>query len=365
MRSVRFTGSPVMTPCSTPCSFTKTIPRDTSAPPGAQELTITAVSGREFNHYPLTLQALPGRELVLGVDTRTDVFDADSIQALVGRLQRVVVAMCADPGRRLSSMDLLEEGERAYLDGVGNRAVLTPTPTPAPVSIPVVWAAQVARTPTAVAVTFEGRSLTYRELEEASNRLAHLLAGLGVGPGDVVGLLLERSAQAITAIVAVLKTGAAYLPIDPIYPDARIQFLLDDAAPIAVITATELSGRLTGRDLLVIDIDDPRIATYPCAGLPAPAADDIAYILYTSGTTGVPKGVAITHHNVTQLFDSLDAGLAPAGVWSQCHSYAFDFSVWEIWGALFHGGRLVVVPESVVRSRGICMPCWWSNRSAS
>ena len=92
------------------------------------------------------------------------------------------------------------------------------------------------------------------------------------------------------------------------------------------------------------------VRAYPGTGLPAPAADDIAYIIYTSGTTGVPKGVAITHHNVTQLMESLDVGLPPAGVWSQWHSYGFDVSGWEIWGALLHGGRLVVVPESVARS---------------
>ena len=307
------------------------------------------------------------------VQFRTDVFDADSIEALIERFERVVVAMCADPTRRLSSMDLLGEGEHARLDGWGNRAVLT-RPAPTPVSIPVVWAAQVARTPAAVALTFEGHSLTYRELDEASSRLAHLLAGLGVGAGDVVGLLLPRSAQAITAIVAVLKTGAAYLPIDPMYPDARIGFVVADAAPKAAISTAELSARLSGHDLVVVDVDDPRIDTQPSSALPDPAPDDLAYILYTSGTTGTPKGVAITHHNVTQLFDSLGPGWAPAAgrsgqrlgsvfdslgpgwapaagrVWSQCHSYAFDVSVWEMWGALLFGGRLVVVPEAVVRS---------------
>ena len=107
----------------------------------------------------------------------------------------------------------------------------------------------------------------------------------------------------------------------------------------------------TGAELLVIDVDDPRIDTQPSAALPAPAADDIAYLIYTSGTTGVPKGVAITHHNVTQLMASLDDDLELAGqVWSQWHSLAFDVSVCEIWGALLHGGRLVVVPESVARS---------------
>ena len=152
------------------------------------------------------------------------------------------------------------------------------------------------------------------------------------------------------AIVAVLKTGAAYLPIDPALPAARIGFMVADAAPMAAITTTGLADRLDGCDLLVIDVDDPRIDSHPGTGLPAPAPDDIAYLIYTSGTTGVPKGVAITHHNVTQLLDSLDAGLPPGQVWTQCHSYAFDYSVWEIWGALLHGGRLVVVPESVAGS---------------
>ena len=167
-----------------------------------------------------------------------------------------------------------------------------------------------------------------------------------------VALLFSRSAEAIVAILAVLKTGAAYLPIDPALPAARIGFMVADAAPIAAITTAGLAERLDGCDLLVIDVDDPRIDTQPSTALPAPAPDDIAHIIYTSGTTGVPKGVAVTHHNVAQLFDGLDAGveLAAGQVWTQCHSYAFDFSVWEIWGALLFGGRLVVVPESVARS---------------
>ena len=257
--------------------------------------------------------------------------------------------MTADLTRRLSSVDVLDAGEQADLDGWGNRAVLT-EPASAPVSIPELWAGQVARTPEGVAVTFDGRSMTYRELDEAANRLAHLLAGHGVGPGQCVALLFSRCAEAIVAIVAVLKTGAAYLPIDPAHPDARMQFMVADAAPMAAITTTGLADRLDGSDLLVIDVEDPRIDSYPGTGLPAPASDDIAYLIYTSGTTGVPKGVAITHHNVTQQLDSLDAGLPPGQVWTQCHSYAFDYSVWEIWGALLHGGRLVVVPESVTGS---------------
>ncbi len=249
-------------------------------------------------------------------------------------------------------MDLLDAGEHAGLDGWGNRAVLNQV-APSPVSIPALFAAQAARVPEAVAISCGERSWTYREVEEAANRLAHLLAGHGVGPGQRVALLLQRSAEAIVAILAVLKTGAAYVPIDPAVPAARIEFMLDDAAPIAAITTAGLADRLDGRDLLVIDVDDledPAVDGQPSMALPAPDPDDIAYLIYTSGTTGVPKGVAITHRNVIRLLESLDVELSAGQVWSQWHSLAFDVSVCEIWGALLSGGRLVVVPESVARS---------------
>ena len=244
---------------------------------------------------------------------------------------------------------MLDADEHARLDEIGNRATLT-QPAPPGVSVPVLFAKHVQRSPEAVALTFDGSSMTYRELEEAANRLAHLLTGQGAGPGVCVALLLERSAQAVVAMLAVLKTGAAYLAIDPMHPDARIGFMMADAAPIAAITTAGLRSRLGGCDLLVIDVEDPAIHTHPCTALPAPAADDIAYLIYTSGTTGVPKGVAITHHNLTHLAASQPTHLPAAQVWTQCHSYAFDFSVWEIWAALLGGGRLVVVPESVARS---------------
>ncbi len=287
------------------------------------------------------------------VEFRTDVFDAGSIQTLIERLQRVLVAMTTDPARRLSSIDVLDVAERARLDEVGNRAVLT-WPAPVAVSVPMLFAAHVARTPEAVALTFGDLSMTYRELDEAANRFAHLLSGYGVGPGACVALLLERSAQAVVAMLAALKTGAAYLAIDPALPAARMQFMLDDAAPIAVVTTAGLRSRLDGCDLAVIDITDVEasvVETQPAStALPAPAPDDFAYLIYTSGTTGTPKGVAVTHRNLAHLAQSSPMHLPAAQVWTQCHSYAFDFSVWEIWAALLGGGRLVVVPDSVVGS---------------
>ena len=183
------------------------------------------------------------------VEFRTDVFDAATIEALIERLERVLVAMTADPTRRLSTMDVLDAGERARLDEVGNRAVLT-GPGPRAVSIPVLFAEHVARIPEAVAIRCDGVSWTYRKLDEASNRLAHMLAAQGAEPGQCVALLFNRSAEAIVAMLAVLKTGAAYLPIDPAVPAARLDFIVADAAPVAVITTAGLADRLDdGNDI--------------------------------------------------------------------------------------------------------------------
>ncbi len=324
-------------------------PIDTATVSGDDELSITEFTGSEFNHYPLTVQAQPGPQLNLRVEYDTDVFDAASIETLIGRLERVLVGMAADPRRRLSSIDVLDAGEHARLARWGQRAVLTAV-APASLSIPQVFAARVAVAPGAVVLVEGGRSVTYRELDEASNRLAHALIGRGVGPGRCVALVVERAAEAVVAVLGVLKTGAAYVPVDAAIPRERIGFVLADAAPVLAVSTVGLRSRLDGHGVAVLEVDDPVVAAQP-ATAPAPvAADEVAYVIYTSGTTGVPKGVGVTHANVTRLIGSLDERLPAAGVWPLCHSLAFDVSVWEIFGPLLRGGRLVVVPEEVAAS---------------
>ncbi|ORA59312.1 non-ribosomal peptide synthetase [Mycobacteroides franklinii] len=326
-------------------------PVDASTFIGAHELTITEFATREYNHYPLSVMALPGHQLGLRVEYDRAAFDLADVEALIERLRRILAAMTADPARRVQSIDVLDIDEHERLDGWGHRAVVT-RPAAASGSIPAMFARQVDRAPHAVAVTFQGRSTTYRELDHKANRLANQLASFGAGPGGSVALFIPRSDDAIVAILAVLKTGAAYVPIDPAVPTTRLEFMLADAAPVVVVTTGELRTRLAGTSVPVLRIDERAVDEPAGVTLRAPGPDDIAYTIYTSGTTGVPKGVAVTHGNVTQLLEVLPVDLpsGPGQVWSQWHSLVFDVSVWEIWGALLHGARLMVVPETVAGS---------------
>ncbi|GCB01518.1 hypothetical protein NCCNTM_51520 [Mycolicibacterium sp. NCC-Tsukiji] len=330
-------------------------PVDTAALSSDAQLAVTDVATHESTHYPLTVQAQPGRELTIRVEYDTTVFGAADIAALIERLQTVLAAMATDPDRPLSAIDALGPDEQITVDRWSGRAVLA-EPV-AGQTVPALFAAQLTRTPDAVALTYQESARTYRELDAAATRLAGALAARGAGPGQTVALMFPRSADAVIAILAVLKTGAAYLPIDPALPAERVEFMVTDAAPVLMLTTADLVADMSGLGTPVLDLatitEQQNGAATTISG---PRPDDIAHIIYTSGTTGQPKGVAVTHRNVTQLFDGLELGielspvLGPPPVWAQFHSYSFDFSVWEIWAALLHGGRLVVVPDAVVRS---------------
>ncbi|MGE2725650.1 AMP-binding protein, partial [Mycolicibacterium pulveris] len=289
-------------------------------------------------------------ELFLSTSGVGELFADCDARDLADRFERVLNSMTADPARSLSSMEVHDRVEQPLLDEWGNRAALSSASDGA--SIPDLFGMQVARNPAAPAVSCGDVSLSYGELDAASDRLARLLIDRGVRPGQRVALLFPRSVEAVVAILGVLKTGAAYVPVDPAVPDARLDFVFGDAGLSVVVTAADVAARLAGRGLVVVDVGELDAVVDRDVDLPVVGADDVAYLIYTSGTTGTPKGVAVPHRNVTRLLDAIEARmpLSANQVWSQCHSLAFDFSVWEIWGALLRGGRVVVVPESVARS---------------
>jgi amino acid adenylation domain-containing protein/non-ribosomal peptide synthase protein (TIGR01720 family) len=212
------------------------------------------------------------------------------------------------------------------------------------------------RYPDRVAVACDGDTATYRDLDRRANRLARRLQRAGVGPDTLVGLAAERSIDLVVAVLATLKAGGAYVPLDPAYPAGRLAFMIEDAGIAVLLTQAALAGSLPPHRATVVLIDqagdasDPADddASPPCAATP----DHLAYVIYTSGSTGEPKGALISHANVMRLMEAartwFDVG--PDDVWTLFHSYAFDFSVWEMWGALLHGGRLVVVPYWVSRA---------------
>lgn len=211
-------------------------------------------------------------------------------------------------------------------------------------SLPDAFARVVASSPHAVALTDGDTSLTYAELERRAERAADVLVGAGVRPGDRVGICLERSADVVTTMLAVLKASAVYVPMDPAYPDDRLAYVIEDAGlRVVVSTRTDLPAP-DG----VLVVDPALLADRPAPTRPsrAVAGEDPAYVIYTSGSTGRPKGVVVAHRSVTALVAATreDLALGADDTWTLFHSTAFDFSVWEIWGPLLTGARLVVVP---------------------
>jgi amino acid adenylation domain-containing protein len=208
--------------------------------------------------------------------------------------------------------------------------------------------------PGAVALVSQGERFTYRELNERANRLARTLRSHGVGPDVLVGLYLDRGSDLVTAVLAVLKAGGAYLPLDPAYPKERLGFMLQDSRAALVVTRQGFAAGLPG-GIPLLQLDSGRGLYEDESGedLAGPSLpESLAYVIYTSGSTGNPKGAMVTHANVARLFAATDRWFHFDGkdVWTLFHSYAFDFSVWEIWGALLYGGRLVVVPLWIARS---------------
>ena len=218
--------------------------------------------------------------------------------------------------------------------------------------------AQAERTLYAEALVFENERLTYKELNRRANRVAHRLRALGVGPETLVGLCVNRSLEMVVGILGILKSGGAYVPLDPMYPQERLTFMLEDTQASVVLTQQSLAANLppNSAEILCLDAPDVQLTPSDATANENPVSgvkpENLAYVIYTSGSTGKPKGVLVTHANVVRLFNATESWFhfGPEDVWTLFHSHAFDFSVWEIWGALFYGGRLVIVPYEVSRS---------------
>jgi amino acid adenylation domain-containing protein len=312
-------------------------PLDPAVLPRSAGIRIEEVEGRDTSHYPLSLIVVPGESLQLRLDYDPARFERSFAESIGARLVRLLEGAVAKPDALLHELGILEAAERRMLLEPQYRPLATPS---VEATLPELFEAQVRRTPDKIALVYGEATLTYAELNDQANRLAHHLIDMGAGPEALVAFRLEPSFETVVAILGIQKAGGAYLPLDPEYPAARVQGMLADAQPICLLTADWFAENRAA--LAQADAANPRPA------LPG----NTAYVIYTSGSTGTPKGVAVTHQNVARLFNSTSPwfSFGSDDVWTLFHSSAFDFSVWEIWGALLHGGRLVVAPKLMTRS---------------
>ena len=314
----------------------------------------------ELTNFPITLAAYDGEELSFKIEFDRRRLDDAAVRRMLGHMRRLLEAIAANPQAAIGDLPIVSETERRELIEDFNVPAKAPfsrdLPLDGSATLHGLFEMQVAKSPNAVALTCDGVNLTYAELNAQANRLAHRLRGLGVEPNVLVGLCLERSNDLVAALLAILKAGGAYLPIDLAYPAERLAFMLEDAQAPVLLTQSALTGNLPSTQAKVLCVDEvlaqPAVTGEKANLSPLAGPDDLSYVIYTSGTTGKPKGSMITHRNVVRLFPATEHwyGFGENDVWTLFHSCAFDFSVWEIWGALLYGGRVVVVPFLVSRS---------------
>ena len=282
------------------------------------------------------------------MEYNTDLFNKETVQSLLGHWHILLDCIVANPDQRLHDLPLLTAAERQQVLVDWNR---TETDYPSAACIHTLFKAQAKSRPDAVALVSGGQRLSYGALNIRANRLAHHLCQLGVGPGSQVAICMERSQEMVVGLLGILKAGAAYVPLDPIYPAERLAFMLADCQASLLLTTTGLGASLPPHHAKVVCIDTAeetitrQSADNPSTGV---SADSPAYICYTSGSTGTPKGAVVLHRGVIRLLFGVDyVQLDHAQTTLHLSTISFDASTFELWGALLHGGRCVLFPARI------------------
>nr|WP_282705617.1 non-ribosomal peptide synthetase [Pseudomonas syringae] len=309
------------------------------------------VSDKHTAQFDLTLDTCERPDgLTAALTYATDLFDVSTIERMAGHWRNLLSGMCRDVNQRIADLPLLSVDERQDTLRDWNRDLAVyPSDYCAHQRIET----QAERTPLAIALSFGAEQMSYQQLNRRANQIAHKLREQGIGPDMRVGLAAERSLEMIVGMLAILKAGGAYVPLDPDYPQDRLSFLMQDSGIELLLAQAHLLGQLPiPAHVQTLDLADALNDYSTDNPISQTAPDNLAYVIYTSGSTGKPKGTLLAHHNLMRLFAATDDWFtfSEKDVWTLFHSFAFDFSVWEIFGALLHGGRLVIVPREVSRS---------------
>ena len=322
------------------------------------EMGQLSINGLEFSPYKfdwavskfdLTLTAAEVNEkIVFDLEYSTKLFKKETMERMAGHYINILGAVIGNSEIELCEIDMMSEAEKRQVlkDFNGTNADY-----PKDKTLHQLFEEQVEKTPEHIAVVFEDRQLTYRELNARANQLARVLRGKGVQPDSIVAIMAERSLEMIVGIMAILKSGGAYLPIGPEYPKERIQYMLEDSGANILLMQRQTRQKAEYAGTL-LEIDDETLYAGNDSNLDMiNTPGNLAYIIYTSGTTDKPKGAMIEHKNVVRLMmnDKMQFDFTPTDTWTMFHSYSFDFSVWEMYGALLYGGKLIIVPKMVAK----------------
>ncbi|GER91651.1 hypothetical protein KDW_58130 [Dictyobacter vulcani] len=314
--------------------------------------TIQSIQVIEQTSYPLTLAITPGKRLQIKALYNRERITASALNDMLSQFQQILRSFIEQPGEIVSQVRVWSEQDYQRIQASINRSVQA---FPAAQTLHGIFESQVARDPFAIAAVCEHATLNYGELNKRANQIARYLRQIGVGPEVHVGLCVERSLELLIGVLAILKAGGTYVPLDPTYPPERLAYILEDAEISVLLTQQHLKDNLPTISEYVIGLDaiEPLLSLEPGENLVnLVQPENGAYIIYTSGSTGKPKGVVVSHANVVRLFSATEQEyhFDQHDVWTLFHSYAFDFSVWEIWGPLLYGGKLVVIPFWISRS---------------